>query len=70
MIRSLPSPDLVVNLTAPPKEIHLRKQELTPDEIAAELEAWNRIPAPKVIRLDALETSRGMAYRVMSELSL
>ena len=70
MIRSLPSPDLVLNLTAPPSEIHRRKQELTLDEIAAELEAWNRIPTPKLVRLDALRSSRGMAQFVLSELGL
>ena len=70
MIRSLPSPDLVVNLTAPPREIHRRKQELTLEEIAAELQAWTRIPAARMIRLDALDTSRDMAESVLSELSL
>jgi thymidylate kinase len=70
VIRSLPSPDLVVNLTAPPREIHRRKQELSLEEIAAELEAWNRIPAPRMVRLDALQTSRGMAEWVLSELDL
>jgi thymidylate kinase len=70
VIRSLPSPDLVVNLTAPPREIHRRKQELSLEEIAAELEAWNRIPAPMMVRLDALQTSRGMAEWVLSELDL
>lgn len=69
MVKCLPSPDLVVNLTAPLHEIHRRKQELTVEEIAAELEAWDRIPAPRMIRLDALETSHGMADRVMSVLS-
>ena len=69
MIRTLPSPDLVLNLTAPPSEIHRRKQELTIDEIAAELEAWNRIPAARMVRLDALESSRGMAQFVLSELT-
>jgi hypothetical protein len=70
MIRGLPSPDLVVNLTAPPEEIHRRKQELTVEEIAAEMEAWGRIPARRMVRLDALETSQDMAHRVMSELNL
>jgi thymidylate kinase len=70
MIRSLPSPDLVVNLTAPPREIHRRKQELSLEEIAAELQAWARIPAARMVRLDALETSWDMAECVLSELSL
>ena len=70
MIKGLPSPDLVVNLIAPPEEIHRRKQELTIDEIAAEMEAWNRIPATRIIRVDALESSDDMAGRVMSELGL
>jgi thymidylate kinase len=70
VIRRLPSPDLVVNLTAPPREIHRRKQELSLEEIAAELEAWNRIPAPRMVSLDALQTSRAMAEWVLSELDL
>jgi thymidylate kinase len=70
MIKGLPSPDLVVNLIAPPEEIHRRKQELTVEEIGAEMEAWNRVPVPRMVTLDALETSRGMAHRVMSELGL
>jgi thymidylate kinase len=69
MIKGLPSPDLVVNLTAPPEEIHRRKQELTVEEITAEMEGWDRIPAPRMLRLDALETSRGMASRVVAELT-
>jgi thymidylate kinase len=68
MIKGLPSPDLVVNLTAPPEEIHRRKQELTVEEIATEMEAWDRIPAPRMLRVDAMETSLSMAHRVVSEL--
>jgi hypothetical protein len=69
MIKGLPSPDLVVNLIAPPEEIHRRKQELTVEEITAEMDGWSRIPAPKILELDAMETSHEMAHRVMSELS-
>jgi hypothetical protein len=60
----------VVNLIAPPVEIHRRKQELTVEEITAEMDGWNRIPAPKMLELDAMETSQAMAHRVLSELSL
>ena len=70
MVRSLPSPDLVVNLIAPPIEIHRRKQELTTDEIADELKAWDGIPAPRMMTIDALETSQEMAARVLRELDL
>jgi thymidylate kinase len=69
-IRCLPKPDLVINLTAPVEEIHRRKQELTPGEIAAELKAWSAIPAPKMITIDARQTSRDMAARVLTELTL
>jgi thymidylate kinase len=69
MIKGLPSPDLVVNLTAPPEEIHRRKQELTVEEIATEMGAWDRIPAPRMLRVDAMDTSRSMAHRVVSELN-
>jgi thymidylate kinase len=69
MIKALPRPDLVLNLIAPPEDIHRRKQELTVEEIRAEMEAWNRIPAPRMLTVDALETPREMAERVMSEMN-
>lgn len=70
MINRLPSPDLVVNLAAPPFEIRRRKQELTAEQIADELDAWARIPVPRMITVDALQTSWDMADRVISELDL
>ena len=70
MIGVLPTPHLVVNLVAPPGEIHRRKQELTEVEIAHELEAWAALPAPRMITVDAIQTSREMADRVLTELAL
>ncbi len=70
MLRLFPSPDLVVNLTAPPVEIHRRKQELTVAEIEAELQAWDRIPARRSMKIDALETSSEMAARILTVLDL
>ncbi len=40
-LRTLPQPDLVANLTAPVALVHARKQELTFDEIGAEMDAWS-----------------------------
>lgn len=70
VIQLLPTPHLVVNLVAPPAEIYRRKQELTAMEIAGELEAWGRLPAPRLITLDAMQSSREMADLVVAELRL
>jgi len=43
MVAGLPSPDLVVNLWAPPEVIVGRKHELTESEVIAELESWSRL---------------------------
>lgn len=44
IVRLLPRPDLVVKLVAPPEVIVQRKQELTIDEVRAELARWDMLP--------------------------
>jgi hypothetical protein len=53
VVASLPAPDLVANLTAPSAVIHARKQELTEDQIQAELRAWAAIPAVSLTAFDS-----------------
>jgi thymidylate kinase len=52
VLRWLPRPDLVVNLTAPAEIIHGRKQELTLLEIEAELRAWRALTAAPLLTVD------------------
>jgi thymidylate kinase len=51
-IRVLPSPDLVVNLSAPVDVIHTRKSELSKNEIERELEAWQHLPTERLVTID------------------
>jgi energy-coupling factor transporter ATP-binding protein EcfA2 len=48
VIKLLPQPDLVANLTARTEVIHRRKQELSEAEIAAELAAWSQLHLPRM----------------------
>jgi hypothetical protein len=45
VVRLFPRPDLVANLSAPPEVIRRRKQELSAQQIEAELGAWSVLPA-------------------------
>jgi thymidylate kinase len=56
-IMVLPSPDLVVNLSAPVDVIHTRKSELSKNEIRRELEAWRHLPTERLVTID---TSAGV----------
>jgi thymidylate kinase len=47
VIRLLPRPDLVANLTVSPEVISQRKQELTADQLATELRLWGKLPVQK-----------------------
>ena len=67
-IRLLPRPDLVANLTAPPEVIHERKQELTLDEISAELETWATIPARRLTPIDTTDAPPVVARRILEAL--
>jgi thymidylate kinase len=67
-IRLIPKPDLVVNLVAPPRLIANRKDELSVEEISAELELWSRLPVPSMTTLDATLPPEELAWRALSEL--
>jgi len=66
VVASLPSPDLVANLTAPPELIHQRKQELTVEQIEAELAAWASIPARSLVSFDTQTTPDVIAARIIA----
>lgn len=65
-IALLPTPDVVINLTAPVDVIHARKSELSKDEIGRELEKWHHLPAKRMVTID---TSQGLDESV-GEISL
>jgi thymidylate kinase len=68
LLRALPAPDLVVNLSAPADVIHRRKQELSPGEIRRELEAWAALPTPRLRTFDATEPPGAIARRILEVL--
>jgi thymidylate kinase len=68
LLRALPAPDLVVNLSAPADVIHRRKQELSPIEIKGELEAWATLPTPRLRTFDATEAPDSIARRILEAL--
>jgi thymidylate kinase len=53
VIRSLPRPDLIVNLAAPADVIQSRKSELTIAQIEQELQRWPELPLTCVKTIDA-----------------
>jgi hypothetical protein len=74
LLRLLPEPDLVVNLSAPPDVIWSRKKELTLQHIESELGLWAELPvvrprtfdagaAPDVIAADVLDALGAPARR-------
>ena len=67
-IRALPRPDLVANLHAPPDVIRARKQELTVEEIEAELAAWASVPEPRLRTFDAAALPEVIAQRILQDL--
>jgi hypothetical protein len=42
-VRTMPHPDLTVNLVAPLEVVRARKQELSPDQIASEMETYGQM---------------------------
>lgn len=66
-MRVIPSPDLVINLTASPELIASRKLELSLEEIVAELELWRRLPVESMTTLDATLNPEDLAARALSE---
>jgi thymidylate kinase len=70
VIRLLPRPHLVVNLTAAPEVIRSRKQELSLQQITVELAAWSRLPEPRTVTIAASEPPQRIARRILDELGL
>jgi thymidylate kinase len=65
MMRVLPRPDLIVNLSAPPEVIRARKQELTVPQIEAELNRWASLPTRRIWTLDAAAAPEVIARQVL-----
>jgi hypothetical protein len=70
VIRLLPNPDLIANLTAPAALIHDRKQELSLPEIEMELRAWSSLPLRNVQMLDARRPPQAIAAEILGALAL
>ncbi len=68
-IALLPSPDLVVNLTAPVEVITRRKKELPTTEIIRELEAWERLPVENLVTIDTTADIQDLTSAVFDQLS-
>jgi hypothetical protein len=68
IVRLLPRPDLIVNLSAPAPVIRARKQELTLSQIELELLAWSALPVPHVLTLDATPTPQAVVSAIMAAL--
>lgn len=62
----LPRPDLIVNLTAPPDLIRVRKQELTLLQIEAELRGWSSLPFPNLHTVDATRAPHVIAAEILA----
>jgi thymidylate kinase len=67
-VRVMPHPDLVVNLTAPPETVVARKDELTEQQVAFELDAWRGLPVPRLTTIDASASPEVVADLVLKEL--
>lgn len=64
LVRVIPKPDVLVNLTAPVGVIEQRKRELTPEEIEAELALWSSLPIRGVIEIDSGPDPQTVARRI------
>jgi thymidylate kinase len=69
VIRLLPRPHLVVNLSAPPDVIRQRKQELTLPQIEQELRAWSSLPAADFQTFDATCPPAAIANEILMALA-
>jgi hypothetical protein len=65
VLRMLPRPHLIVNLTAPPSVIRERKQELTVAQIEQELLAWSSLRMPNVQTVDATRSPQDVALEIL-----
>jgi thymidylate kinase len=68
VVRLLPRPDVIVNLSAPADLIHLRKQELSVLQIEEELRAWSSLPLPNVQTMDATRPPQAIAEQILARL--
>jgi thymidylate kinase len=69
VMRLLPHPDLVVNLTAPPDVIRARKEELSIAEIERELPAWRSLRTGNFRTLDATRPPCEIAGEILAILA-
>ena len=69
VLRLLPQPHLIVNLTAPPHIIRERKQELTLSQIEQELHAWSSLRMPNFTTLDATRSPQDIAIEILMTLA-
>ena len=66
VVRLLPRPHLVVNLSAPSQLIRMRKQELTASQLEQELLAWSSLPFPNVQTVDATRSPQVIAAEILA----
>jgi thymidylate kinase len=69
VVRLLPRPDLIVNLSAPSQLIGMRKQELTASQIEQELLAWSSLRMPNMQTLDASRSPQAIAREILGSVS-
>lgn len=65
----LPRPHLIANLSAPPRVISERKQELTLAQIDHELLAWCSLDVANVRTFDATQSPRDIANQILAVLA-
>lgn len=65
-VRTLPQPNVVVSLTAPVEVVRARKQELTEEQIQAELVGYATLPVRRLITLSAEERPDVLARQVLA----
>jgi thymidylate kinase len=68
IVRLLPRPDLVVNLSAPAPIVRQRKQELTLEQIERELAAWSALPIKTLRTFDATLPPHEVATAILAAL--
>jgi hypothetical protein len=69
VMRLLPRPHLIVNLTAPPHVIRERKQELTLSQIEHELLGWSSLRVPNFQTVDATRLPHEIASEILVTLA-
>ena len=69
VVRLLPRPDLIVNLSAPSQVIGMRKEELTPSQIEQELLAWSSLRVPNMQTFDASRPPQAIAREILGYVS-